>query len=433
MMKKLALFLVMSALVTTPVLGSSENSVDRNLAVKDDYTFEPGKAYSTLRIEEDFDNEFGDDPVSFNLKITNAEWFEMGDPATADPAAMESDADALSVPDIQIERLSDHELEIILDRQPVPANETAYWRIPIYAEVTNAGPVTVEVDGQDGPVTSGVYKIAEAQGDNFLPGGYSFDADNPQWMTLQEPTEGGFDETETFRLVLENGTWYPESDSRLGTEAMLESASVSGIEAGSISEIDRVDDKTLEVTLKRGAGSSEKTKGVWSIPLYFKVDEFGLAKVTVMDSQNKPVSIGALSDEKVVAPIRYIKTVTLTLNQPEIVMNHGSEQRTLTLDIAPVNPSGSTLIPVRGVFEQLDGTVQWNNASRTVTIETEGKTIVINADSSAATLNGTAITLAQKPVIMNSRLLIPLRSVSEQLGFGVEWLEASQKIIIRQD
>jgi len=36
-------------------------------------------------------------------------------------------------------------------------------------------------------------------------------------------------------------------------------------------------------------------------------------------------------------------------------------------------------------------------------------------------------------VIMNSSLLIPLRSVSEQLGFGVEWLEASQKIIIRQD
>lgn len=433
MIKKLALFLLMAALMTTPVLASSENGVDRTLAVKEDYTFEPGKAFSTLRIEEASPNEFGDEPVTFKLRITNAQWFEMGDPATADPGAMESGTVASAGAEIEIQRIGDRELLVTLDRSNVPTTEEAYWRIPIYGEVTNAGLVNLEIDGLDTTVSSGVYKIAEAHGDNYLPKGYSFTPENPQWMTLQEPTAGAFDDTETFHLVLENGSWYPETDTRLSPQAMLKNASISGIEAGGIGEIERVDDSTLKITLKRGAGSSEQVKGVWSIPLYFKVDDFGLAKVTVTDSQDKPVSIGTLGKDKVVAPIRYIKTVTLTLNQPAIVMHHGLVERTVTLDIAPVNPSGSTLIPVRGVFEQLGGSVQWDNASRTVTIKAEGKTIVIPADSASATLNGAPITLSQKPVVINSRLLIPLRSVSEQLGFGVEWLEASQKIIIRQD
>lgn len=430
MMKKLALFLIMAAMVATPVLGSSENSVDRKLAVKDDYTFEPGKAFATLRIEEAFANEFANDPVSFELKIANAKWFETGQ--SGDPAVMESDAKTLSDPDITIERISDRILQITLDRQPVAAGEKAWWKIPIYAEVTGAGVVSLEVDGMDGLVSSGTYTIAEAHGDNYLSPGMSFTPDNQQWMTIREPSANAFDATETFRLVLENGTWYPDNDSRLGVQAMLKNVAVSGIEAGSAAEIKRINDKTIEVTVKRGAGSSEKAVGVWSIPLYFKVSEFGLAKVSVEDAEGKAVA-GALSKEKVVESIRYIKTVTLTLNQTGIVTNYGSEERSVTLDVTPVNPSGSTMIPVRGVFEQLGGQVRWNSTDRTVTIEAEGKQIVIQADSSGATLNGKTITLSERPLIINGRLLIPLRSVSEQLGFGVEWLEAAQKIIIRQD
>lgn len=433
MMKKLALFLIMAAMVSTPVLGSTDNSVDRKLAVKEDYTFEPGKAFASLNIEEALVNEFGSEPVSFRLRLSNAQWFELGDPATADPQAMEADSTMTAGATLDIRRLGDRDLEITVERSLADVTDKASWRIPIYAEVTDPGDVNLEVDGRDGLVSSGVYTIAEAHGGDYLPRGYSFTPENPQWLTIREPAVNAFSETETFRVVLENGTWYPENDARLGTDAMQSSAAVSGIEAGSISEIDRVDDKTLSVTLKRGAGSSVKSEGVWSMPVYFKVDEFGLAKVSVRNSRGEAVADSTLSKEKVVAPIRYIKTVTLTLNETGIVMNHGSEQRSLTLDVTPVNPSGNTMIPVRGVFEQLGGTVQWNDAERTVTIEAEGKRIVIHADSSAATLNGTAITLAQNPLIINGRLLIPLRSVSEQLGFGVEWLEASQKIIIRQD
>lgn len=433
MMKKLALLLLAAAITITPVLGSSENAVDRVLSVKDDYSFEPGKAFVTLRIEESHANEFGSDPVSFKLTITNAKWFEMGDPVTADPAAMDNDSTMIAGAALEIQRLTDRELEITLDRSLAAASEEAWWRIPIYAEVTSAGIATLEVDGLDGPVTGGTYKFATVLGDNYLYSGYRFTPENPQWLTVREPQAGAYAGAKTLRLVLENGTWFPESDTRMGPQAMLKAAAVSGIEAGSVAEIRRIDDATLELILQRGIGSSLKAQGVWSVPMYFTVDEFGLAKVSVTASPGGagiPAEIGA---QKITEPIRYIRTVTLTLNQPEIVMKQGSEQRATPLDAAPVNPAGSTLVPVRGVFEQLGATVQWDSAQRTVTIRSESRQILLHADSAAAQVDGKTVTLLQKPIIMNGRLLIPLRSVSEQLGFGVEWIEAAQQITIRQD
>ncbi len=423
MKKKLALFILMASLACTPAFGATENSVDKNVSVKDDYTFAADKAFVTLRIEEKSANEFGTDTVTFRLKITNAEW--VNDPA-------EINATMMSGATIDIVRMGDKQLEISLKRPVGSTDEKSWWKIPIYADVTDPGVVSLEVDGQDGLVSSGVYEIAKVYGGNYLNKGYRFDGDNPQWVTIQEPQENAFAGENKFRLVLENGVWFPESDKLVGPQAILKGAVVSGIENGSISDIRRIDDRTLELTIQRGENSSEKVKGAWALPLYFTVDQFGLAKVTLV-SQGGSVKASALEGSKIVTPIRYIKTVTLTLNKPDITMKQGTEKRVVALDVSPVNPAGVTLIPVRGVFEQLGATVQWNSQERTVTIVSADKKIMLHADSASASVNGKAATLSQKPLIINGRLLIPLRSVSEQLGFGVEWLEATQQITIRQD
>lgn len=430
MIKKTAMFLLMAALVISPVFGATENSVNKNLAVKDDFAFQSGGTFVSLYIEEQHINEFANADVGFRLKINNAEWFEAGDPS--DPAAMEAAATKITNGTITIQRVGDQQLEITLNRAAANASEKAWWRIPIYATVTAPGIVSLEVDGRDDLVSSGTYQIAESHGGDYLNKGYNFTPENPQWITFREPQPNAYAGTQKFRLVLENGTWFPESDTRLGAQAMLKAAVVSGIEAGSLKDINRVDDKTLELTLLREAGSSVKAKGVWSLPVYFTVDKFGLAKVKV-EGLGGAVNEGTLGSQKVAEPIRYIRTVTLVLNKPQILTKQGSEQKTLTLDVAPVNPAGSTLIPVRGVLEQLGATVLWNGDARLATFQFDGKEIVLSPDSAEAKVNGSPVTLIQKPVIINGRLLIPLRSVSEQLGFGVEWIQETQQIIIRQD
>ena len=427
-MKRLMLLLLAFAMILTPVFGASENSVDKVLSVKDDFVFKTDTAHASLRIEEQHPNEFGNENVNFRLKINNAEWIEDGN--AGDPSDMENDTQVSGDETISIQRLGDHELEITINRGSVV--EEAWWKIPLYAEVSDAGIVSVEVDGRDGLVSSGEYNIAQVPGENYLHSGYRFTPENQQWMTFREPQANAFTEKQVFRLVLENGTWFSDADDRLGTDAMLKNAGVSGIEAGSVSKVQRINDKTIEVTLERGADSSVKASGVWSLPLYFSVDRFGLAKVTI-DSLSSDVEKGALSKEKISEPIRYIRTVTLTLGKPEIAMKQGSEQHMATLDVTPVNPDGSTFVPVRGIFEELGGRVSWNAADRTVEITQENTRILLNADSTAATVNGTGVTLSQSPRIINGRLLIPLRSVSEQLGFSVEWLETTKQIIIRQD
>lgn len=430
-MKRIAALLAVSAfLALVPAFGATENSVDKNLSVKESYVFSPDGAYASLRIEESHANEFGPDPTEFTLRIINGQWLEMGD--AAGPDKMEQDTAASDGgAAITIERLSSSRLSIRLTRG-ADVTETAWWKIPIYAEAGEGGAVLVEVDGLDGLVSSGTYEIARVPGGDYLNAGYQFTPENQQWFTFKEPEPNAYAGRQTFRLVLENGSWFSDQDNRLSPGAMQKNAVISGIEAGSFAGLRRVDSKTLEVTLDRGAASSVKAQGVWSLPLYFKVDQYGLVKINVQALESA-VRGGSLDDSKQSAPVRYIRTVTLRLNQPEITGRQGAESRTVKLDQPPVNPAGTTLVPVRGVFEQLGGTVVWDDQRRTATIAVGDQRIEIHADSDSALLSGRSIRLPQQPVILNSRLMIPLRAVSEQLGFGVEWNEAAQQITIRQD
>lgn len=431
-MKRTLLSLALAAcLAVSPAFGATENSVDRNLSVREDFAFRPDTAFVSLHIQERHINEFGGNPVNFRLRLINGTWFETGDPA--DPSAMEADTDTFDgAAVISIRRLGDQDLEVTLNRNGAPADQKAWWRIPIYGQVEDVGPVTIEIDGRDGLVSSGTYEIARVPGGNYLTAGYQFTPENQQWFTFKEPEPNAYAGRQTFRLVLENGSWFSDQDNRLSPGAMQKNAVIGGIEAGSFAGLRRVDSKTLEVTLDRGAASSVKAQGVWSLPLYFKVDQYGLTKINV-EPLESAVRSGSLSDGRETAPVRYIRTVTLRLNQPEITGRQGAESRTVKLDQPPVNPAGTTLVPVRGVFEQLGGTVVWDSQRRTATIAVGDQRIEIHADSDSALLSGRSIRLPQQPVILNSRLMIPLRAVSEQLGFGVEWNEAAQQITIRQD
>lgn len=431
MKRAMAMLALASLLAVMPVFAATENTVDKDQWVKDDFAFRPETTFSILSVEERHANEFSGATASFRLRLNNASLFEAG--KGPDGSVIAADATLMNpLTDLTIRQIGEKELEITLDRSTTPVGQKAWWRIPIYAEVEGAGPVTVEVDGRDGPVTSGTYEIARVPGSNYLSAGYQFTPENQQWMTLKEPTANAFAGKHTFRLVLENGSWFSSGDSRLGVKAMQQKAEVSGVEGAVVSELRRIDDATLEVLIDRGAQGSVKAQGVWSLPLYFKVDTFGEVKVKV-DAMSSAVKTGALSDSAVKEPLRYIRTVTLTLNQPEIQMKQGNQQNTVHLDQPPVNPAGSSMIPVRGVFEQLGGTVVWNDSYRTVTVSADGKTILLHADSDAAMVDGKVVTLPARPMILNGRLLIPLRAVSEQLGYGVQWNEATQQITIRQD
>ena len=87
----------------------------------------------------------------------------------------------------------------------------------------------------------------------------------------------------------------------------------------------------------------------------------------------------------------------------------------------PVIMNGTTLVPMRDVFENLGAKVSWDDSTRTATGELNGTVISVHPDSATMLKNGEQMNLNHPPVIVNDRTLIPLRAVAEGFGYNVTW------------
>ena len=99
-------------------------------------------------------------------------------------------------------------------------------------------------------------------------------------------------------------------------------------------------------------------------------------------------------------------------------------------DVAPIIINERTMIPARAVFEQLGGTVSWNEASQQVTVQLSGHTVVLTIQSLNATVDGVLKTMDAVPRLYQGRTLIPIRFVAEALGATVGWDNATRTATI---
>ncbi|MET3291684.1 UNVERIFIED_CONTAM: N-acetylmuramoyl-L-alanine amidase [Brevibacillus sp. OAP136] len=106
------------------------------------------------------------------------------------------------------------------------------------------------------------------------------------------------------------------------------------------------------------------------------------------------------------------------------------EGKSVDADVPPVIDQGRTLVPVRVVAEQLGATVTWDDVSRSATIVRGQTTLELTLDRKAARKNGKDVQLDTAPKVHNGRMLLPLRFVSESLGLTVGWEEATRTVIV---
>lgn len=95
--------------------------------------------------------------------------------------------------------------------------------------------------------------------------------------------------------------------------------------------------------------------------------------------------------------------------------------------------NGSTLVPLRPIFEKLGAVIQWNNETRTVTATKNNKTIKLTIGSTTAYVNGVKNTLSTEAQIINDGTMVPIRFVSEALGAEVKWDEISKTVEIKSN
>ncbi len=117
----------------------------------------------------------------------------------------------------------------------------------------------------------------------------------------------------------------------------------------------------------------------------------------------------------------YDLRIVMQINNKNIVANN----RTITNDVAPVIVGDRTLVPVRIVTELLGGTADWDDATRTVTLTIDGKVMKLVIDQPIPGFGTSAS-------IISDRTYVPIRYVAEKLGANVEWIAATQQIMIEQ-
>ena len=87
---------------------------------------------------------------------------------------------------------------------------------------------------------------------------------------------------------------------------------------------------------------------------------------------------------------------------------------------------GRTMVPARAVFETLAARVDWDGATRTVTVAYLSHSISVRIGSHTATVDGCSVALDVGPIIVNDRTLVPLRFIAEAIGATVGWLPDSR-------
>ncbi len=94
---------------------------------------------------------------------------------------------------------------------------------------------------------------------------------------------------------------------------------------------------------------------------------------------------------------------------------------------------GVTLVPMRVISEAFGAQVIWDENTKSVTVNHDGKKIVVTIDSKVATVDGVEVALEEAPALTeNGFTMIPLRFISENLGAEVGYIHETQTITVEK-
>ena len=102
-------------------------------------------------------------------------------------------------------------------------------------------------------------------------------------------------------------------------------------------------------------------------------------------------------------------------------------------DQQPILLNGRTYVPVRFVAESFDAEVSFEDESQTVTIAQDEYVISLQVDNMQLTTPEGEVEMDVAPVLLNDRVLIPIRFVVEALSGSVDWDNDTQTVVIMND
>jgi hypothetical protein len=90
------------------------------------------------------------------------------------------------------------------------------------------------------------------------------------------------------------------------------------------------------------------------------------------------------------------------------------------------------LVPLRSMFEQMGGaTVSYNASTKTVDVSKPGADVQVTVGKPEVILNGETRPLDVPPEIYKGSIVVPVRVISEALGAYVQWVPDKRVVVVR--
>ena len=103
----------------------------------------------------------------------------------------------------------------------------------------------------------------------------------------------------------------------------------------------------------------------------------------------------------------------------------------LGFDVPPIIEDGSTLVPMRFLFEQMGADVEWDGKTQTATATIDNKAVTFSIDNVNARINNKPAKMDVPARLVNGKTMVPLRFLSENMGYDVDWDADSRTAIIK--
>lgn len=103
----------------------------------------------------------------------------------------------------------------------------------------------------------------------------------------------------------------------------------------------------------------------------------------------------------------------------------------LKLDQPPYTVGGTTLVPMKPIFDALGARVSWEQSTKTVIARKGTTTVSLQVGAKTAVLNGSSVKLDVPVQVKNGTTFVPIRVVSESFGAEVKWNAQKRQIAIR--
>ena len=99
--------------------------------------------------------------------------------------------------------------------------------------------------------------------------------------------------------------------------------------------------------------------------------------------------------------------------------------------LAALVKGGTLMVPLRSMFEQMGATVSYDAASKSVKASKPGSEVQVTLGKNEVLINGESRPLDVPPMMYKGVLLVPVRVISEALGAYVQWVPEQHVAVVR--